>query len=122
MVSLDIVSSVAVKTVDFQVLDGLSDGGQKIRRILTGPVSQGHCGDQMAFVMAHDRYFGKSPVTLHSPGTNEEVTADMMILESGGVDGCLGTLLDQAAGLGDTENSFEQPVESPFFKRRAWAF
>lgn len=122
VMGFDIVGAVAEKPVDPQELDGLRDGGEKVGRVLAGTVAQGHRGDQVAVMMTDHRHLGKSPVALHSPGSNEKVTADVMILIPCGVDRGIGMFIDQAASSGDAENSLEQSFESVFFKSRSWAF
>lgn len=73
-------------------------------------------------MMRDEGQFGETPELLHAARAGQKVTADVVAFQAGGVDRGLRALLDQAAFVGNTENSGEEPFKSPFFRSRSCAF
>lgn len=122
MVLFRIVGGVAKEAMNREVLGRLGDSRQKVRRVVGRTVANRQGSDHVRAMMRYQRHFGITPVPLHPPGSGEKVTADVLTLEAGRIDGNLHLFLDQAALLGNTEKSLEQSLESPFFRSRSWAF
>lgn len=122
MVPLGIVRAITEEPVDRQVSNGLSDRGNEVRCIVARAVAYFQRGNQVAGMMRDDGQFGKTAKLLHAARASQKVAADVVAFQAGGVDRGLGTLLDQAAFMGNTENSGEEPFKSPFFRSRSCAF
>ena len=122
MVPFGIVGPVAKEAIDRQVLRGLRDRRHKIGGIVARPIAHLQRGDQVRTMMRHQGHLRVKPVPFHAAGARQKVTADMMALEAGRIDGGFGSLFDQAALLGSTENGCKKSLKSPFFRSRSWAF
>src|SRR5262249_38977539 len=122
MMSLSIIGPVPEEPVNWQATNRLSDRGNKVRRIVARTVSHLQGGDQMAGMMRNDGQFGKTPEMFHPAGPSQKAPADVSPLQAGRVDRGLRDFLDQAAFVGNTENSGEEPFKSPFFRSRSCAF
>ena len=122
MMWLGIVRSIPEESVDRQVTNGLRDRGNKVRCVIARPVSNFQRGNQVAGMMRNECDFWEAAELLHPAGAGQEVSADVVALQSRRVDRSLRTLLDQAALTGNTENSGEESLKSPFFRSRSCAF
>ena len=122
VVAFGVVSRVAHQAVDRRVTDGLRDGRHEVRRIVAGAAPHARGGDQMTGMVGDGGQLGITPVAFHSAGTGQKVTADVVALQAGRVNGRFRLGLDQAALRGNAENSFEESVKSPFLRRRSCAF
>ena len=56
------------------------------------------------------------------PHPMDVVTRSVLTLRARGVHHRLGLGFDQSTGRGQAENRFPERVESPFFRRRSWAY
>ena len=122
VMQLGVVGPVAEEPVDRQISNGLRYGGQEVRGIVAGTVTYPQCGDQVRGVMSHNGQLGKTSELLHAPSASQEVAADVVAFQAGRVNRRFGTRFDQAAVLGDAENSLDQSLEGPFFRSRSCAF
>ena len=121
MVRLRVIGTVAQQPVDREPINGLRDGGLEIRRIVARPGPHPRGSDEMRVVVADDRQLGPPAVPFGAAPPMQEVPADVMTLQAGGINAGLALVFQQASGLGDTENSVEQQIESPFFRSRCSA-
>lgn len=122
MVPFGIVGSIAEEAMNRQVVGGLGDRRHKIGGVVAGPVAHRQGGDQVRAMVEHQRHLRVTPIPFHPPGASQKMAADVMTFQAGRVNGGFRSLLDQAALSGNTENSLEQSLESPFFRSRSWAF
>jgi len=116
-----VIGSVGQDTVDGEVVDRLPDGGLEIGRIVTRPQANPGGPDEVRSVVADEGQFGPAPVLFCAALAMQEVPADVMTFQPGGVNAGLGLPVQQAKVLGDTENGPEQSIKSPFFRSRCSA-
>ena len=121
MVRLGIVRPVAQQPVDREVLHRLGDRGREVRGVITGSCAHLSGPDEVRVVVADDGQLGPWPIPFHAALAVQEVSADVMAFQSGGINAGFTLVFQQASGLGDTENSVEQPIKSPFFRSRCSA-
>jgi len=121
VVSLGIIGRIAQQPANRKVVHGLTDSGPEVGGIVTRPGASPGGPDQMRIVLADDGKFGPGPVAFGAAPATQEVPADIMACQAGGVDAGLGLRLQQARGLGNAENGLEQSIESPFFRSRCSA-
>jgi hypothetical protein len=76
----------------------------------------------MAGVMYDHGQLGITSVAFRAARAGQKVTADVVTFQPRRVNRSLGLRRDQAALRGNTENSFEESVKSPFLRRRSCAF
>lgn len=122
VMALGIVSSITEESVDRQAFHGLSDRRKEIGGVVAGPVAYRPGGDQVGAMMHHDGDLGETPEAFHATAAGQKVSADVVAFQARGVNGSLRPLFDQAALVGDTENSGEESLQSPFFSSRSCAF
>jgi len=122
VMQLGVVGPVAEEPVDRQVSNGLHHGGKEIGSIVAGTVTCLQGGDQVSSMMRDNSQLGKTPELLHAPRAGQEVAADVVAFQAGGVNRGLGPRFDQAALVGNAENSRDESVEGPFFRSRSCAF
>jgi hypothetical protein len=80
-----------------------------------------HSGNQIAGMVTYQGQLGKTAELLHAALASQEVSADVVTLQTGGVHRRFRPLLDQAALSSKAENSVKQSVKSPFFSSRCSA-
>ncbi len=122
MVRLGVISGVSQQAMDWQVTNRLAHSGGEVGGIIGRTATHTQRGNQMTTVVADQRKLCPVAMPLHTALSSQEVPADVAALQPRGVDAGLGAAVDQAARPGDTENSFLQDVESPFFRSRSWAY
>ena len=121
MVRFGVVRPVAQQTVDREVIHRLGDRGPEVRGIVTRPRTHPGGPDEVCVVVADDGELGPGPILFRAPPAMQEIPADVMTFQAGGVNAGLGLGVQQANGLGHTENGVEQLIESPFFRSRCSA-
>ena len=121
MVRLGIVGPVGEQPIDRKVAHGLGDRGHEVGCVITGACPHPSGSDEVRVVVTDDGELGPWPVPFHAALAVQEVSADVMALQSGGIDAGFALLFQQAIGPGDTENGVEQLVKSPFFRSRCSA-
>jgi hypothetical protein len=121
MVRFGVIAGVAQQPVDRKMARRLRDGGLEVGGIVAGP--RAHLGrpDEVRVVVADHGDLGPGPIPFHAALSVQEVPADVVTFQAGGVDAGLGLALQQASGLGSAENGVEQLIESPFFRSRCSA-
>jgi len=123
MMRFCVVAGVGQQAINGDVSYRLRHRRLKVDGVIAGAVS-GRCrGDQISGMMGHHGQFGVPSVSLRTADhASQEVPADVMAFQARGVDRGLGLLVDQAAFVGNTENSGEEPLKSPFLRSRSCAF
>lgn len=114
-----VVRAIAEQAVNSQMPDGLRDRGEKVGRILARPVAQSRGGEQMSGMMHHPGQFRKAAVLLRASAADQEVAADVMTFQSGGIDGGFGLLVDPPVSSSDPERRRQASIESPFERMRS---
>jgi len=92
----------------------------EVGRIVGGSPAYLGCEPKVAAGMAQDGQLGKgmNPELPGGGALAAVVEADVPGLVSGGVDGALGLVSNQAATMGVVGNRVEQSIETPFLRRR----
>lgn len=122
MECLAVVSRVSQNAPDGKMAGGLADCRLETRRVVRRTQRQVHSGDQMGCIVAGGGELGIRAVLLHPPLSLQEITADMMALQTRGVDADVGCAEGQAVSIRAIENSDEQMVEPPPFSICASVF
>jgi hypothetical protein len=105
MVFFSIVSSVAVESIDPQVPHRLNDGRYKPGGIVAGPQAYLGRGDQMGGMVTDDGHLGKTAKTFHAALASQEVTADVVALQTGGINRGFRVVVDQAVFPGSAKDN-----------------
>jgi hypothetical protein len=104
MVFFGIVSSVAVESIDRQVPDRLGHGRNEAWSIVAGAQAHLGRGDQMGGMVTDDSHLGKTAKTFHAALASQEVEADIVALQTGGINRVFGVVVNQAILPGSAKN------------------
>lgn len=118
-----VVRGISEESVQTESSRGVSGGLREIGRIVAGAAADDGRGDQVGGIVADDRGLQEGADSLHSPPlTREEVAADVVGFEAGGVDGTITAATEPSDRFGVTEDGVEEGGEGSFFRRRCSAF
>jgi len=119
VIMLTIVGSVGKEPIKWKVPCRLDHRVRELGRVVGGTPSRDDRGNQMSLGVTDDGHLWPAATTelLVALAVNV-VGTGVPVLQSGGVNGPLGTLLYQAEGAGALEDCSEEVVKSPFFSRR----
>lgn len=120
---LAVVGGVAQKAIKVDLADGLNHGVGKLRGILAGTGTDHGTGPQMGREVADDGELGPGVAgQAFAALPPDVVAAGMTTLQSRGVNGARGIRVDQLQLARPAKDGVLEPVKSPFFSSRAWAF
>jgi hypothetical protein len=105
VVFFGIVGSISVEPSNRQVQGGLGHGGDESWGIVAGPQARLGRGDQMSGMVTDDGQLGETAKTLHPALASQEVPADVVALQPGGVNRGFGPSVNQAVFPGSAENN-----------------
>jgi len=122
MIALTVVAGVGQHASQVHVADRLAHGRRELAMVVAGAANHVGGRDQMALRVTDQRQLGPA-ATAKTPITTafDEVGADVVGLQAGGVNGALGLGGNQAALDGVLEDNAQEPVKSPFFISRCSA-
>ena len=119
MIGFAIVPAVCQQPGQMQMPDRLTQDRSELGVVPAGTPDHRGPRDQVSLRVADDRQLGPAMTTpMAVPAAVPEVHADMVRLQTGGVDGPLWLVFDQAALSRPLEDDALEAVESPFFRRR----
>lgn len=122
MVAFAIVARVGQKPGQSQVTDCLPHGRSELRVVVAGSSHHQGSGDQVSRGVTDDRQLG--PTATAEPFISlaiHKVCADVVALQTRGINGPLGLGGNQPAFGSTLENDGQEPVKSPFFISRCSA-
>lgn len=122
VVAFAVITRVAQQPGEVKVTNGLAHGRGKLRVVIARSADHVRAGDQVRLGVADQRELGPAatPKTAET-ATIDEVGADVMAFQAGGVDGPFGLGGQQPQFAGTSENGLQQSGKSPFFSRRSSA-
>jgi hypothetical protein len=97
---------------------GFFHGRGKLRPIIAGTGADCGRGEEVAAGIADDRQLRPQTCGLLFAGAGKVVAGSVLAIQSRGIDGCLGLLVDQAAVLGAHRGGDEEKNGLPFFSSR----
>ena len=118
VIFLAVEGGIAQDAVPGNNQSGFFHGRGELRTVVAGTGADGCRGEEVAAGIADDGQFGPQTRGLLFAGAGKIVTGSVLTIQTRGIDGCLGPLLDQAAVLSAHRRLDEEKNGLPFFNSR----
>jgi hypothetical protein len=125
VVGFGVIAAVAQQAVDVQIPACRQHRRREERRVVTGPDASGGGGNQVRGVVADDGEFGMlgmAVTVVAVPLAAGVMGGAQRRRQAGGIDACLGLIVNQSRLVSILEDRAQQAFKAPFFAslRRAW--
>jgi hypothetical protein len=124
VMALTVIGGVGQDLIKRDPKGAFHQGRGEIGRVVAGALAHLSRQPQVAAGMTEHRQLGESmgPKASGVGPLAAVVETHVPSFVSGGIDGPFGFFLDQAAAVGEVGDRVEQSIETPFLRRRWWAF
>jgi hypothetical protein len=124
MVVLTVEAGIGQQAIDRQAAGGLLQTGGEFAGVAAGTPAERGRGPQVGAGMTDHGQLGPMmpDIGIKPLAADDEMTRNVVVVQTGGIDAGFGSLFDQAACVGNIENGGKEGIESPFFRSRSWAY
>ena len=121
---LAVVGGIGQDSIEVHVLRRSAQSGGELRAVISGAPAHGRSDPEIRTRVTHDGQLGRktAPEVAGGSPPHQIVGAGMTLFESRRIDGAFGSLVYQATASGVLKDRSLESIETPFFRRRSWAF